>query len=144
MMLFSKGQLDAMRRVQRMTLRHRATFLRYDPQTDSCSGQHVNNPYPSMEIACGLDHATGGARASTLATEQPTIGGESSIVHFRTLRLPHEMGGQETAQQAVALSQYVVTHADGQPLARPLVLEQVGGAEAGPSGVVVKVREVLL
>jgi hypothetical protein len=54
-----------------------------------------------------------------------------------TLRLPHWMAGS-----ARPLSRYRIETAQGRPMARPLVIEQVGDASVGPTAVVVRGRSV--
>ena len=92
---------------------HRATFLRYEPEVDGCSGQHMDGEYPEVQLCCGVRLADMDPRPVDLA--------EGATVSLYTLRLPHWM-----ASKARPLSRYRIEQAHGRPLARPLTLEQVG------------------
>lgn len=108
---------------------HRATFLRYEPEHDACSGQQVMDSYPEIQVCCGVSLDERVPRP-----EGTTEGGTANLY---TIRLPHWM-----ASKARPLSRYRIEQAHGRPLARPLVLEQVGDAGVGPTAVVVRARSV--
>lgn len=124
------AQLRDMRRTQEATMNCRATFLRYEPEVNECSGQYMDGEYPELQVCCGviLDNRR----------EAQSVGlSEGGSVSRYRLRLPHWMAGK-----ARPLSRYRIDQAHGRPLTRPLVLEQVGDAGVGPTAVVVRARSV--
>jgi len=118
-----------MRQAQESSMDHEATFLRYDPETDSCSGQLVHGTAAGVRVRCGLKQAE----------REPgkMENSDGGVVGPYVLRLPRWMGAETRP-----MSRFVVDRAHGLPLARPITLEQVGEAAVGPSGVVVRARSV--
>ena len=109
---------------------YRATFLRYEPERDACSGQRVDGGYPEVQVCCGVSLVK-------RADPRPEAMTDGATVTLYTVRLPHWMAGK-----ARPVSRDWIDPADGGPLARPLVLEQVGDAGVGPTAVYVRARSV--
>lgn len=123
-------ELREMRRAQESTMAYRATFLRYEPEQDACSGQQLDGEYPELQVCCGVSLVK-------RADPRPEAMTDGATVTLYTVRLPHWMAGK-----ARPMSRYRVEQAHGRPLARPLVLEQVGDAGVGPTAVYVRARSV--
>jgi len=126
----SQAELREMRRAQEATMAYRATFLRYEPERDACSGQRVDGGYPEVQVCCGVSLVK-------RADPRPEAMTDGATVTLYTVRLPHWMAGK-----ARPMSRYRIDQAHGRPLARPLVLEQVGDAGVGPTAVYVRARSV--
>ena len=129
MPVFSPAEYQAMQRTQESSMDHEAMFQRYDPETDSCSGQLLHGTEAGVRVRCGLKQAErepGKMENSDGGTISPYV-----------LRLPRWMEAETRP-----MSRFVVDRAHGQALARPLTLEQVGEEAVGPSGVVVRARQV--
>lgn len=108
---------------------YRATFLRYEPEVDTCSGQRVDGQYPEMQFCCGV--------SLDRKDPRPVDQTDGETVSLYTMRLPYWMAGK-----ARPMSRYRIDQAHGRPLARPLVLEQVGDAGVGPTAIYVRARSV--
>ena len=84
--LASQTELREMRRVQEETMAYRATFLRYEPEVDTCSGQRVDGQYPEMQFCCGV--------SLDRKDPRPVDQADGETVSLYTMRLPHWMAGK--------------------------------------------------
>lgn len=127
-MVFSAGELAGMRGTQVGHMSHRALLYRWQPAQDAESGQMVNAWTADGETACGV-HFT--AQGAVLEGTEGTV-----IANYR-VRLPLGMAGR-----AGTLCRLEVVEAFGEVLSPSWLLEQVGPAAPGPSGLVALCRRV--
>ncbi len=107
---------------------HRAIFYPWQPVQDADSGQMINTWTADGQTECGV-HFT----PQTGALE----GTEGTVVANYRIRLPIAMLGR-----AKALCRYEIISAFGEPLSPTWMLEQVGPAAPGPSGLLINARRV--
>lgn len=128
MAIMTAGHLATMQRTQERAMRHRALFIPWLPEQDDESGQMLGGDEANGAFTLGVDFS---AKGMLIEGTEGTV-----IAHYK-LRLPLDM-----LADARPLSRYRVVEAYMSPLNPPLLLEQVGPASAGPSGLVVWARRV--
>lgn len=107
---------------------HVAVFFPWRPAQDADSGQMVNTWAAEGETRCGVAFTPQGAVLE---------GTEGTVIANYRVRLPIGMLGRATA-----LCRYEVVQAFGEVLSPSWLLEQVGPAAPGPSGLLIYARLV--
>lgn len=131
------GEMARMQGAQEAAMADTCVHLVYGATRDPLTGQTVAGYSDGETYACGLSFATG-TSSPAMRSAEPAIG-EESVETTWLLRLPLAALGVVRPVDG-----YRITHRFGQALAAPMVLEQVGQPFAGPSGVAVRVRELVL
>lgn len=126
--VFSPAELAGMRTVQVGHMSHLALFYPWRPAQDADSGQMVNAWTADGETRCGVAFTPQGAVLE---------GTEGTVIANYKIRLPLGMAGR-----AETLCRYEIIEAFGELLAQPWMLEQVGPAAPGPSGLLIYARRV--
>lgn len=130
MSVFSLAELAGMRATQEAHMSHRALFYPWRPAQDAESGQMVNEWAPGGETPCGVHFTPQGAVLE---------GTEGTVIANYRVRLPLEMLSRVGPQ-----CRYEVVEAFGELLTPSWLLEQVGPAAPGPSGLLVLARRVAI
>lgn len=129
MSVFSPVDLAMMRGTQEAHMSHRGLFYRRQPVQDAESGQMVDVWAADGETPCGV-HFT--PQAAVLEGTEGTV-----IANYR-VRLPLAM-----LPRVGPLCRYEIVEAFGELLNPSWLLEQVGPAAPGPSGLLIYARRVV-